>query len=89
MLRNLAQTLDVSLDEFWCSVVVVEHGERAIDQSVVYLPCSDIDGEDDVDDVEDDDVQDMAHGRANSLTVVESRAIVAIGGLRFVDGLFW
>lgn len=41
-----------------------------------------------MDDVEDQHMEDMAHGRADSLAVVESWAIISPTCLWFVDRLF-
>lgn len=63
-------------------MVIVQHGERAIQQGMVDLPAPNGDTEDDVDQIEQQAVHNVSHGRSHTLAVVEAWATVgaAAGG---------
>jgi hypothetical protein len=79
VLGDSIQRLDVSLDEFGGAMVVIEDGADAVVEGVVDLADPHVDAEDDVDDVVQEEVEEMAHGGSHPLAVVEARPIVRFG----------
>lgn len=86
MLWDLVQVLDILLDQFGCSVVVVQHRQYAVDNGVVCLPEADVDAEDCVDDGEDEAVDEVPDGGSDALLVVEANGSVVGGGWGGVFG---
>lgn len=86
MLRQLGQALDILLNQLGRAVVVVQHGEHAVDNGVVCLAEADVDAEDGVDEDEDQVVDEVSDGGAHALLVVEADVPSSGGGLAVVVG---
>jgi hypothetical protein len=77
---HFGQVPDIFLNQLWRPVVMIQHCQYLIHNGMVGLPKPNVDAEESMDDTEDQAVDEMSNGRADSLLVVEAH-MSAIGRL--------